>query len=422
MTSPRRTPAFGLVGSVFVSQAGTAMSAVAIPWLVLVLTGSAGRTGLTGFVELAPYVVVQATAGPLADRYGCRRVCIAGNLVAALAVCAIPVLSTAGLLTFPMLLVAVAVGGAARGVADAGTGPLVPATAALAALSNERVAGLYSAASRAALLVGMPAAGALIGLISPATVVLIDGISFAVAAVGIALTVPASAARQPDNPQPDQPRDTGLRAYAASLAEGLRFLRGDRLLLGFAALAAVSNLLDQAFMVVLVPVWARTEVHSANGVGLIGGGFAIGSLLGVLVGAWLGERMPRYLSFAWGYLLGGAPPFFAVALWTTVVPPVVVAAVAGAVSGSLNPIISAVSYERIPAPLQARVLAAIKASAWVGLPLGSLVGGVFEELAGLRPALVACGVIMLLATAAPLVRPAVWRTMDRRPGVVAVPG
>ncbi|HEY8302255.1 MAG TPA: hypothetical protein VIG48_10175 [Jatrophihabitans sp.] len=73
------------------------------------------------------------------------------------------------------------------------------------------------------------------------------------------------------------------------------------------------------------------------------------------------------------------------------------------------------SYERIPPALQARVLGVVKASAWLGLPLGSLAGGVLTQTVGLDAALVVCGAIMLVATAAPSVFP-VWGQMDRKMG------
>jgi MFS family permease len=407
----RRLPLIGLVGSFFVSEVGTAASAVALPWLVLVTTNSAGRTGLTGFVEMTPYVLLQATSGPLADRWGWRRTSVAGNALAAAAVGAVPLLSALGALSFGALLALVAVAGAARGTADAATLPLVPGTAVLGEVSNERAAGAYSAANRAGVLIGMPLAGLLIGVTSPATVVLIDALTFAAAAIGLAVTIPAAVQ---DRARADGPPERfDLHAYLADLAEGLRFLRADRLLLGVATLVALTNLLDQALTSVLLPVWARDELHEATGVGIVGGTAAVGALVGVVVGAWLGERLPRHLTFAAGYLLGGAPPFFALAAVATLPVPVVVAALAGFFGGFLNPIIGAVSYERIPPELQARVLGAVKASAWLGLPLGSLLGGVLVQGAGLDPALVTCGVIMLLATAAPSVFP-VWRQMNRR--------
>jgi predicted MFS family arabinose efflux permease len=280
-------------------------------------------------------------------------------------------------------------------------------------MSNERVAGLYSGATRAGLLVGAPLAGALIGVTSPATVVLVDGISFAVAAAGIAAFVPASVQ---DGARADaEPTRWSFAGYLRELGEGFRFLRNERLLLGFAILAATTNLLDEALFTVLLPVWSRDRLHEATGVGLVSGAVGVGTLAGVVVGAWLGERLPRYGTFAIGYLIGGAPMFFVLAAVSTMPLAVAVSAVSGFFAGFLNPIIGAVSYERIPPHLRARVLGAIRASAWVGLPLGALLGGVVAEVGGLTGALVVTGLAMLAVTAMPALRPRIWRTMERVP-------
>ena len=206
-----------------------------------------------------------------------------------------------------------------------------------------------------------------------------------------------------------------LRGYATELAEGFRFLRGAHLLLGIAALAAMTNLIDEALVTVMLPVWARDRVHEAIGVGFVSGGFGIGTLAGALVGAWLGERMPRYRTYAIGYVIGGSPVFFVMAAVASLPPAVAVGAVCGFFGGSLNPIIGAVTYERVPPHLQARVLGAVRASAWLGLPIGALLGGLLTELVGLTAALVTAGVAMLAATLVPALRPRIWRTMDRVP-------
>lgn len=404
-----RTPLFGLVGSYFVSQIGTAMSGVAIPWLVLVSTGSAAKTGLVGFAEMAPYVLLQATSGPLADRIGLHRTTVAGNAIAAILVCAIPALSAAGLLNIGVLCLLVAAAGATRGTADAAMSPLVPGTAKLAEMPMERAAGLYSAANRTGLLVGLPAAGGLIALTTPATVVLLDGISFAVAAVGIAAFVPATAAagQKPDSP-------LSLRAYARDLREGLAFLWRDRLLLGMATMIALTNLYDQALSSVLLPVWVRNELGSPSGLGIVGGALSLGLLGGVLLGAWVGHRLPRYWTYAVGFLVSGAPLFFVLAAAGTLLWPTIVAFLCGVSGGALNPIIGAVMYERVPDALQARVLGMTKAGAWLGIPFGSLLGGGLVAAAGLDAALIAFGAAMLITTLAPFVFPA-WRGMDRAP-------
>jgi MFS family permease len=91
----------------------------------------------------------------------------------------------------------------------------------------------------------------------------------------------------------------------------------------------------------------------------------------------------------------------------------VVTALSGLVGSALNPIIGAVSYERVPTEMRARVLPAINSLTWAGIPLGGLLGGWLAGTAGLTAALLAGGGLYLLATLGPFVFPA-WRDMDRR--------
>lgn len=66
----------------------------------------------------------------------------------------------------------------------------------------------------------------------------------------------------------------------------------------------------------------------------------------------------------------------------------------------------------MPPPLQARVLGALGATAWAGIPLGSLAGGTVTKQIGLRPTLLLAGSVYLLTTLSPFVFPT-WRDMDR---------
>jgi MFS family permease len=255
----------------------------------------------------------------------------------------------------------------------------------------------------------------LIAAIGASGVVLIDGISFAAGVVILAAFVPASVGRA------QRPASAiTLRSYAADLAEGIRFLRAERLLLGLAISAALTNLLDQALISVLLPVWAHDRVHRAIAIGLVGGVLGFGLLGGVLLSAWLAPRLPRRMIYAVGQLISASPPFFALAAWASLAPVLPLVLVCGVSGGVLNPISGAVMYERIPSQLQARVLGAIKASAWLGIPFGSLFGGLLAQTTGLTAALVTSGSAMLLITLAPFVFPA-WRGLDRQPATAAPP-
>src|SRR5439155_26893250 len=122
----------------------------------------------------------------------------------------------------------VAAAGAVRGLADCAENVLVPGTATLGGVPLERAAGLNSAANRAGLLLGAPLAGVLLAVAGAPVVVLVDGLTFAVAALLIGALVPRAAEPAP---APDAGRATGdaatpgaLRAYGRQLAEGLRFI------------------------------------------------------------------------------------------------------------------------------------------------------------------------------------------------------
>jgi len=300
----------------------------------------------------------------------------------------------------------------ARGAADCANSALVPTTAEVAGTPLERAAGLTSGANRTALLLGAPLAGALVVVAGAPVVVAIDAATFAVAAVIGAIWVRVAV---PPVPVSDEP---ALRRYRRDLAAGLTFLRGDRLLLGIITMSAVTNLLDQGLSEVMLPVWVRERIGSAGALGLIAGIGGLGSVLGNLVGAWLGPRLSRRKLFTVGFLVGGSPRFFVLVLTAALSPVLALYLVSDAFGGSLNSVIGATSYERIPEELRARVLGTIRASAWIGIPFGALFAGYAVAWLGLRATLLGFGAAYLLTTLAPLVFPA-WRQL-RRPEPVPV--
>jgi len=101
-------------------------------------------------------------------------------------------------------------------------------------------------------------------------------------------------------------------------------------------------------------------------------------------------------------------------------PPLTMSFVGGLSNGAINPILAAVCFERIPPALLARVMGVVKASAWVGIPFGPLLGGLLIEGVGLRPALLIAAAVFFVATLPPFVL-GVFRQMNRsgdQPGIV----
>jgi len=403
----RARPAYGLFGLLFasgVSGFGTRMSFLAIPWFVLATTGSATKTGLVALAEMAPYVLAQALAGPVIDRLRRRDVSVLTDLAAAIAMGAVPVLAAAHALPLAALAGLVAVAGAARGTGDSARAVLLPGVGASAQAPLERVTGLYDGVGRLASLVGAPVAGALVAIASPASAIAVDALSFALSAGVVLATVPAAA-------EPPRPATGKAAGYLDSLRAGLGHLRRDRLLLSLAAMILVTNFVDQAGGAVLVPAWAVRVAHSAVALGLLGGALSLGAVAGNALTTWLGPRLPRRATYITGFLLAGAPRYLALAFASRVSPILLVVALSGFGAGAINPIVGAVMYERVPRDLQARVLGAVQALSWAGIPFAGLVAGLAVAGVGLRATLLGAAALYGLTTLVPLVTP-VWRTMD----------
>lgn len=401
----------GLLTAVGISILGTRMSFLALPWFVLTTTHSAVDTGLIAFAEMAPYVLTQALGGPYVDRLGAWRTSVVGDLGAAAALGLVPLLHLLGLLPLPVLALVMAIAGVLRGAGDAARNVMVPGLGEFAGQPMERSAGLYDGVNRLAGLIGAPLAGVLIATVSALTVLAIDAATFLASALAVFALVPRRA--QPQPALGDGPGASEL-GYFTSLREGFAFLRGDRLLLGIGSMVLVTNLIDQASSSVLTPVWAQQVAHSPIALGLIGGAFGVGAVTGNAATTWLGPRLPRRWTFAVGFALAGAPRLVALAVASSVSPVLVVAVLGGLGAGGLNPILGAVEYERVPRALQARVLGAVGAAAWAGIPVGGLVGGALVGGFGLRAALGTAAAAYALTTAAPFVFP-VWKQMDRQP-------
>ena len=380
------------------------MSQIAVPWLVLTTTHSAIDTGLVGTAEIAPYVVLQVLGAPLVDRFGGHRIAQLGNLIAALAMGAIPISWAAGLHQLPIVLALVFVAGLARGPADPAQRVLVPTVTERAGMSIDRATALFDGSSRLANLLGAPAAGVLIGVIGAANVVALDAGSFAAAVLLLAL-VPASAGRTSS----DGPAPTG---YVHQLRESFLFVRKHPLLRSIAGMVLFTNFADAAMSGLFILLWNEQHYGNSTRIGLMGAVFGVGAVAGTTVMVAISTRLPRRRTFAVAFLLAGSPRFLALALPLPFAIVLVVWALSGLACGAVNPILGVAEYEAVPRALQARVLAMVGSLAWAGIPFGALLAGILVNATSLTTGLVVGAGLYLVATLDPFIRPA-WRLMER---------
>ncbi|HET6209609.1 MAG TPA: MFS transporter [Jatrophihabitans sp.] len=369
------------------SALGSRVSLVAIPWLVLVTTGSASDTGLIAAAEMVPYLLSSTLLTPLADRLGLRVSSVLCDLVSAVAMAGIAAFPHAG---FGWLSLLVAVAGGLRGVGDRAKHVLLRPAALLAGYPLLRVTALYEGLTRLVTLLGSPLAGLLIVVSGAQGAIWVDAASFgwcALLVAGLVADVPAEDGREP---------------YRTALAGGFRYLRGDRVLSGMLGTVFMLNLFANAATLVFIPVWARDVLHSPEALGLALGAFAGGALLGTLVFTIVAERLPRYPTFLLGALISGAPRLFAIGLSGTLAVVLVVSVLAGFGIAAVNPILGVAMYERVPDALQTRVIGLCTTVSFTGIPIGALAGGWAVTEFGLRQSLLVAGGLCLAVNLIPL--------------------
>jgi MFS family permease len=399
-----RRPLIVLLSANIVSLTGNVLSMLAVPWFVLETTGSAARTGLAAFASTLPVVISATFAGTLVDRIGLRASSVLSDLLSGLIVLAIPTLYFTTGLSYALLLALLFTRWLLATPGETAREALVPDLAARARLPMERATAAYDGAYRSAKMVGAPLAGVLIVWIGPTSLLLIDGSTFLLSAVLIRLGVPRTGRV-----------DAGRDGYLDSLGEGLAFLWHDRLLRSAVAMVLVTNLLDTGLGQVLIPQYARDVAHDPRAFGLLVGAVGAGAVAGTVAYGALGERLPRRMTFALCFLIAGVPRTIVLAAHLPLEAALAVSVVSGFAAGAINPMLGVVEYERIPARLRARVLGAITAGAYAGMPFGGLLAGSLTALAGLTAALVVFAGVYLVASVPPFAGRA-WREPGPLPG------
>jgi MFS family permease len=398
-------PIYALFIANAISLVGNVLSAIAIPWFVLQTTGSATRTGITGFFNVLPVVIAGFLGGTIVDRLGYKPTSIIADIASGVTTALIPLLYFTIGLQFWQLMILVFLGALLDSPGSNARTALLPELAEMAHMPLESTTSLIHIIERGARLVGAPLSGLLIAVIGTENVLWLDAASFFISAIIIGFTVHI--------PEPEHPVETEPRGkYFDELRAGLRFIYEDKLIFAIVMTVMITNFLDAIYGGVVQPVFVKQVYGQALDLGLLIAANGAGAVIGALIFSAIGPRLPRHAVFVAAFMLTSLRFFlFATypALWIAI--PFVVFASLGA--GPLNPIIGAVSFERIPKNMRGRVGGAIDAGAWSAMPLGMLIGGVLTEQLGVRPMLIGLGIIYLITTLSMAFIPAM-KEMNRR--------
>ena len=398
-------PLYSLFIANAISLVGNVFTTIAIPWFVLQTTGSATQTGITGFFTILPVVLAGFFGGTLIDRLGYKPTSIVSDLASGLTTALVPILYFTVGLEFWQLMVLVFLGALLDAPGSTARSALLPELAEQAGMPIERVTSLTHVIERGARMVGAPLAGFLIGIIGTANVLWLDAASFFISAAIVWIFIPRIKVQ-------GEERSTSGR-YFEELKEGLRFIQADKLILAIVVMVMLLNFLDAIFGGVVQPVYVNEVFGSALNLGLLIAANGAGAVIGGLIFAAIGHRLPRHATFVGAFMLTSFR-FWVYALYPPIGILVATTLVCSIGAGPLNPIIGAVEFERIPAHMRGRVFGAITSGAWVAMPLGMLLGGILTENLGTYTMLIGLGIVYFLTTLSMAFIPAM-KEMNRKP-------
>jgi MFS family permease len=364
----RNRSLLALLASEVVSAVGSRMTALALPWFVLVTTGSPTRMGIVLAAELLPVGLLGIPSGVVVSRLGARTTMLVSDSVRVPLMASIPVLHEAGGLSFPLLLVLVVAFGVFWAPYFSAQRVILPELLGDDEQTIAQANSVIEGATSASGLLGPPLAGVLIPLIGTANVLYVDAATFAFSFATVLAFVPR--------------RERAVERAAGGIFAGLSYFLRDALLGPLASVIVVYNALGQMLFAAL-PVLAFERFHSSHDAGWLIGAYGTGSLVGTAVAFNVVKKIEP-LKLASTAVLGIALPVWLLALR----PPLGVALGALAFSGFSNPFTNAPFFgiltTRTPEALRAKVISAVITLATIAGPFGLLAAGPLIEHAGLR--------------------------------------
>ncbi len=385
-----------------ISTLGDGVRFTAMPLLAATITRDPRVVALVTVAGFLPWLLFSLVAGALVDRWDRRRVMWVADLFRTAVVGSLTVLVAVGGASIAAIVVTTFLLGTAETMFDNASQSILPALVGRDRLTRAN-GNLYTGQIVSSQFVGPPLGGVLFAAFA-ALPFLVDSASFLTPAL-LVMTLRGSFR---------EPRDeaTPRTRLAAEISEGVRWLARHRVLRALAGMLGMWNLVTTATEAVLV-LWALEVLHlGPRGYGLLGLGFAVGSLVGSRVAVRAGQ------------ILAEGPTLYATIGLAVVANLTAFATTNAVVAGGAFVLVGFASVvwnvhtvslrqEIIPPRLLGRVNSAYRFIGWGSMPLGAAVGGFVAHAFGLRaPFLfaavvtVVCGALMARAVTTATIRAA----------------
>ncbi|MEV0677473.1 MFS transporter [Actinosynnema sp. NPDC050436] len=390
-----------LWGGQALAEVGFSASMLALPLLVLAITGSPVQSGLVLTVDATAQLVAGVPAGVLVDRLDRRRIMLACEAAQVVALASLVVALLVGVPAFWHMAAVAAVLGVCRALFEPAEDACLPRLVPDEQLST--AVAMNAARSSMGQAVGTTLGGALFA-VTRWLPFLLDLVTHCLAFVALVfLRVPR---REPV---------VDRRHFVREMGDGLKWVWQRREIRVTALCAVVLNLFFTAFYLVVI-VLAEARGVSSAAIGLMAAMLGVGGVVGALIAPWLHRALDSYVSIA--------SVFWVLTLLTPVayfvsdgVTMGVLFALMTLLAPTANTTISTHQLLLTPDELRGRMSGVLSVVVGAAGALGPALGGLLTEFLAADRAVLVCAVGIAVVTAFVTVSPTLRRYSVDQEGV-----
>lgn len=378
-----------LFGATLVSAIGTGMHAAALPLLVLQSTSSPMALSLVVMAAEIPWVLLSLHAGVVVDRLDRRWVMVWADLGRFAVLVALAVLILTAQVNLVWLVLAAFLLGVGQVFFDLAAQSAIPDFVSRdprgLATANGRI---VAAESNGEDFVGPPLGSALFGVWN-----FLPFAGNAVSFVASGLLIFSIRADAKPKRTSEAPR-TSVRS---DIAEGIRWLFGNRTLRALATVSCLGNVAATAQFAMLALLAKEVLELPDFGFGLLLTATALGATVGGLAAAAASRRCgPGTVMLAGKAGVGTA--ILVLGLVANVWVAAAMMMVTGALMTAEKVVVSTLRQQIVPDELLGRVLSSSRLVVMIGGPVGAGLGGVLASVFAVQVSYVVCGVFLILVT------------------------
>lgn len=379
--------------STTISAVGDGVAAIALVFAVLKIShNSATSVGVVLACRQVAAAAVTLAAGVVSDRLPRHVVLVAVAAIQAVVQAAVASLLLTGAATVAVLAGLAVVYGLADGFEIPASQGLIPAVVSTARLQQ---ANALLGLSRSILGFAAPIIGGLLVVAgSPGVAILIDAVSFAVAA---ALLIRVRVAPRADVVRPEP--------FFKEMRQGWNEFRRQTWIWTTIVFFGISNFGSQWYNV-LAPLVMKTHYHGALTYGTLLSVFGVGTIIGGIVSLRWRPGRPLFVSCAATI----AMPFgYALLAFHAPLPVLLAVQLLAGIGLAIHLALwFTVFQQEVPEHARARVSSYDALGSFVLVPLGTALAGPLAGTIGIKATLLAAAVTMLTTKAIILAQPSVW--------------